>query len=241
MSKIIDRGITLALLAALGVAVFKLQDSHAPPPVDDPPSVVTAPVGNLTIFKPPQKPSQWIGVPPAQAAYVQVVEYPDHVALCPLREGDFDLGAIVKGKVTWWTIRSGKGPVPPPKPIDPPTPNPEPVDPPKPSPVVPQAPKVAVVIVEDTSKRTVAEGKVIADPKVRGQLAAEGHRVIEFSIADPGYKDHGYEGYVKEVGLPAVIVFDATKIGQVSTPLTYFRLPATGPEFDAAIRKAVKK
>jgi hypothetical protein len=149
---------------------------------------------------------------------------------------DVSLGLQVehKGKVSqvvWVLVRLNLAPLPPP------TPEPEPAPKPKPEPT-PDASKVEsayVVICEDTSKRTPAEGKAITT--IPGWLTARGHKFAHVSTKDPAFVSEGYKTVADAMGVPTVIVLDATA-KDAQTPVATFRLnPAT---LEADLAKWVK-
>ena len=124
-----------------------------------------------------------------------------------------------------------------------PSPIPKPPDPapkPDPEPPTPTAAKVVVVVVEETGQRTPAQGAVLFDRGVRDRLTAGGHQVEVADRNDPAVSTAGYLPHVERVGVPAVLVFDAAKIGP-QVPLRAFRLPATAAAFESEVLKAVKK
>ena len=93
------------------------------------------------------------------------------------------------------------------------------VDPvrPTPTPDVVKAEKVAVVVVEESQARTVAQGKVLAD--LRKWIDGNGHTMFVVDKDDPAAARNGYLPLVKE--LPGVIVFDQKGGGK---PLSVFKL-----------------
>lgn len=79
-----------------------------------------------------------------------------------------------------------------------------------PSPIVNKTEKAYIVVAEDGSKRTPAEGKTILD--LEAKAVTHGHKFALVSVHDPEFKQSGYDVATKNVGLPAVLIFDAGKL-----------------------------
>lgn len=118
-------------------------------------------------------------------------------------------------------------------------PKPNPVDPDPTDPVVPTAGKVIVVVVEETSQRTPAQGKVLADKGFRDWIKAGGHQFEIVEASDPVTAKNGYAPHAERVGLPAVLVFDAAATG-ASKPLSVFKLPDSASALQAKVKEVVK-
>lgn len=88
---------------------------------------------------------------------------------------------------------------------------------------------LAIVVVEETAKRTQQEGKVLFDKDFRTWLTANKGSIELLDYDNAQVATNGYKTYADKVGLPAVLVFDADVKG-AQKPYT-FRLPATAAEF----------
>jgi len=89
------------------------------------------------------------------------------------------------------------GPVPPVPPIVPP------------GPVVPDPPKAAKLWINlfyDPEAKLTYVADIIADPDLRRQIEAKGHKFINFDVK--GKYDDGYTSKINEVGLPALLIQD---------------------------------
>lgn len=171
-------------------------------------------------------PSKGVDKADAPKGRLQFVAPPGtyEVTLLVIRQAD---GEIDIAEATATVTVGDAGPTPPPTPD--PTPDPDKT-----------AARVTVVVVEETGGRTPSHGKVIYDRPTRDWLKAGRHEFELLEVSDPEYGRVGYKPFVDKVGLPAVLVFDADAKGPTA-PLLAFRLPATGDELSAEIRKAVRK
>lgn len=116
---------------------------------------------------------------------------------------------------------------------------PDPKPDPTPKPPVIVASKVVVVVCEESLASTVLQRKAISDPVLRKFFVDGGHKFKVLDVSDPAYLAQGYKPFVDKVGLPAALVFDAAIAGP-QIPLTAIKIPDSGAELLAEIRKVVK-
>jgi len=110
-----------------------------------------------------------------------------------------------------------------------PNPEPIPVDPtpaPKPPAPVAKIEQAYVVICEDLTKRTPAQGKAVL--YLEKEVVSKGHKFAFVSVKDPEYEQSGYRPFAEKAGLPAVVIIDQQHPSTVAATIKLD--PAKWPE-----------
>jgi hypothetical protein len=125
--KLFTTGLAVFVAVAVLIGSRWLPQSDPSKPIDPPAppvpeNVIVAPVGEMTRFalSAPADQVVWLS-PESQAERLQVLEYADHVVLCPRVPGPFDFGSVTRygsklDPVKWWRVETGKAPQPQPGP-----------------------------------------------------------------------------------------------------------------------------
>lgn len=127
----------------------------------------------------------------------------------------------------------------PPPPVPPPPDPPPPVPPPGPPPGVLKAAKFHVTIVEDPRTRTAATAALLANVKLRAQLAASGHTLRVRDVQNENTKRLGFSAAAERVGGTALILQlnDGKPGAHPPVGGTPVKLPATADALLAYIAK----